>query len=211
MNEPFTMHELERALARAKRKSAPGPDGITFQCLRNLDQEQRAKLLAFYNLLWERGTLPDSFTRAYVCPILKRGKPANKLGSYRPISLTSAVGKLFEMMVLARLEWLAAEQSWNPEQQIGYRRGRSTADCIADVVSTFEQAKGSKHIMFLVLLDVEKAFHALPHATIHAALDRCQVMGRMSTYLDAFLCNRSLQVRVGKTLSSAFPVTAGVP
>lgn len=144
-------------------------------------RNQRARLLAYFNHLWERGTLPESFTRAYVFPILKRGKPPDELGSYWPISSTSAVGKLPEMMMLDRMEWLAGEHGWSPEQQVGYRRGRSTAHCITDVVSTFEQAKGSKYIMFLVLLDVEKAFDALPDATIHAALDRCRVMRRMRT------------------------------
>lgn len=65
--------------------------------------------------------------------------------------------------------------------------------------------------MFLVLLDVEKAFEGLPHSTIRTALDRCCVTGSIRAYLDAFLSNRRLQVRVAKTLSSVHPVTAGVP
>ncbi|KAH9384367.1 hypothetical protein HPB48_026374 [Haemaphysalis longicornis] len=52
MNGPFTALELERALTMAKGKSTPAPDGITFQCLRNLDEDKRARLLAYFNLLW---------------------------------------------------------------------------------------------------------------------------------------------------------------
>lgn len=211
MNDPFTIQELNQALARAKRKSAPGLDGITFQSLRNLNEGQRAKLLAFFNELWERGALPDTFTLAVICPILKPGKGRGHYDNYRPISLTSAAGKLLEMMVLARLEWLSYANNWNPEQQTGFRCGRSTQDSIVDVVSSLEQAKGTRTVLFLVLLDVEKAFDRLPHSAINTALDGRRVSGRLRTYLHAFLNNRRMCVRVAKSLSTEHQVTAGVP
>lgn len=103
LNEPFTSQALERALASAKRESAPGLDGITFQCLRNLNEDQHTKLLAFHNDFWEHSALADLFVLAITCPILKHGKRPNHFYSYQPILFTPAVVKLLEMMALARL------------------------------------------------------------------------------------------------------------
>lgn len=64
------------------------------------------KLLAFYNNFWERSVLPDFFVLAVTCPILKHGKRPDHFYSYQPIWLPSAVVKLLEMIVLARLERL---------------------------------------------------------------------------------------------------------
>lgn len=38
-------------------------------------------------------------------PLLKSGRPADDLSSYRPISLTSCLGKQLERMVLRRLNY----------------------------------------------------------------------------------------------------------
>ncbi|XP_077508527.1 uncharacterized protein LOC144119888 [Amblyomma americanum] len=95
--------------------------------------------------------------------------------------------------------------------QTGFRRHRCTADSIPDVVSCLEEAKQQGEDALLVLLDVQAAFDSLPHSTIEQALDDLGVTGRLRRFVTAFLSNRSMQVRLGGTLSSPRPITAGVP
>lgn len=92
---PFTAAELARAIQNVKRKSAPGADGITYQAIKNLNEEQRSLLLDFYNHHWISGTLPEQFGLQLVSPILKKNK-SKLFSSYRPISLTSAASKILE-------------------------------------------------------------------------------------------------------------------
>ncbi|KAK8771463.1 hypothetical protein V5799_025294 [Amblyomma americanum] len=77
---PFTAAELNNALQRCHRRSAPGPDGVTRQMLRNLDAQQR------------HGELLEDWQTAVVCPIRKAGRPPTELNEYRPVALTSAAG-----------------------------------------------------------------------------------------------------------------------
>ena len=51
-------------------------------------------VLLLFNLIWYKGQLPKAWKHAIVLPILKAGKQPNSPSSYRPISLTSALGKL---------------------------------------------------------------------------------------------------------------------
>lgn len=210
-NEPIAPHELQRALNRSKKKSAPGADGLTLQMLRNLDAPEKKRLLAVFNDTWDSSILPDNWRNAIVVPILKPRKPAKQLSSYRPVSLTSAACKTMEFIALERLTWIARATNFLPEMQTGFRKHRCTADSIADVVSTLEEAKYAGDIVFLVLLDVQSAFDNLPHTIIEQALDALGVTGKLRSFVSAFLSNRTFQVRVGQTLSSPRPVTSGVP
>nr|XP_050038382.1 uncharacterized protein LOC126535615 [Dermacentor andersoni] len=106
-SDDFTFHEQQRVLCRRRRRSAPGADGVTHQMLRNLDDDHRRHLLEAYNTVFREGCLPDPWRCAVVVPVLKRGKPARDLTSYRPVSLSSVPGKTMETMALSRLQWSA--------------------------------------------------------------------------------------------------------
>jgi len=60
---------------------------------------------------------------AVICPILKPGAQRNHPKSYRPVSLTSHVIKLFEIIVRTALVDYLNENSMPPEDQHGFIRG----------------------------------------------------------------------------------------
>ncbi|KAH7960964.1 hypothetical protein HPB49_025357 [Dermacentor silvarum] len=137
--------------------------------------------------------------------------PPRSLTSYRPISLTSVPGKTMEAMALSRLQWIADIRGAFPPEQCGFRAHRSTADCLAAVVGTLEQASRDGHAAYLLLLHVQSAFYSLPHATIISAVRALGVQGGLLAYIRAFLSDRTSAVRVGQAISSHRPVTCGVP
>ncbi|XP_037501541.1 uncharacterized protein LOC119375435 [Rhipicephalus sanguineus] len=116
-----------------------------------------------------------------------------------------------EAVVLPRLRWIAGAMNFMPEQQTGFRRYRCTADSIADVVSTLDDARNRGDVALLVLLDVQSAFDGLPHVVIESALDALGVGGCLRRFITQFLTGRTLRVRVGRTTSSPRAVTSGVP
>ncbi|KAH7940568.1 hypothetical protein HPB49_002037 [Dermacentor silvarum] len=99
----FSIGELRTVLASRRCRSAPGSDDITYQMLRNFDRDQ-LHLLDAYNTVWRTGVIPKECSEAVVVPLLKNGKPSSYPASYRPVSLTSAAGKVFQAMALRRLE-----------------------------------------------------------------------------------------------------------
>ena len=58
------------------------------------------------------------------------GKPLDSPASFRPISLTSCVSKLFERIILSRLLFFLESNSILSPRQAGFRPGRSTLDQI---------------------------------------------------------------------------------
>ncbi|XP_064488426.1 uncharacterized protein LOC135400523 [Ornithodoros turicata] len=63
----FTVHELKRAIqAASNKKTAPGPDGISYKCLANIGRKAMKILLEIYNKSWRTGRMengtPDCIT-----------------------------------------------------------------------------------------------------------------------------------------------------
>ncbi|XP_037577065.1 uncharacterized protein LOC119459328 [Dermacentor silvarum] len=179
--------------------------------LQNLDRVAQRQLLRAINEVWDTGLLPEVWLTAVVVPIRKPGRPATAITSYRPMSLTSAACKLMETIVLGQLNWIAGAVDFLPEQQTGFCRHRCTADSIADVISTLEEARSNGEVALLILLDIQSAFDGLPHSVIENALDGLGVGGCLRQFVSSFLMGRTLRVRVGRTLSSPCRVTMGVP
>ncbi|KAM7305321.1 hypothetical protein ISCGN_015218 [Ixodes scapularis] len=142
MDAPFTLHELRHATdACPRQSSSPGPDGVTNQAIRNLDESCHDSLLDYMNKVWSSAEIPRARREATTIRLLKSGRPADDLSSYRPISLTSCFGKLLERMVLPRLNYHLEAVDALPDCFSGFRRQRSTADSIADLTTTMEEAK----------------------------------------------------------------------
>ncbi|KAG0425864.1 hypothetical protein HPB47_026989 [Ixodes persulcatus] len=210
--EDLHLHELKRALASLPRKkSAPKPDGVTNQALRNLEEDALPDLLAYLNEVWTTACLPADWKMATVVPLLKPGKPSDQPNSYRPIALTSCVGKLLERIILCRLVHHLEIVGGLPECYAGFRRGRCTADAIADLVTALEDGKARHRTTGVVLLDISKVFDAVEHNSIVTELKRLGIGGRMLAFIRAFLEGREAQVSAAGVCSTVRRMTRGVP
>ncbi|GFX25534.1 putative RNA-directed DNA polymerase from transposon X-element [Trichonephila clavipes] len=128
-NCDFDMFELKRALSSAHNTS-PGPDGISYELLRHLNEDSLVSLLYLFNRIWREQVYPTQWQEAIVIPILRPGKdPKNPL-SYRPIALTSCLCKTLERMVNARFVYELEKNKCIPLFQSGFCKGRSTLDNI---------------------------------------------------------------------------------
>lgn len=104
LNMPFTMFELKKAIAKA-RQSTPGKDGICYLMLAHMSDKSLEVVLKLFNLVWETGRIPSLWKQSVIIPILKPGKDATDPLNYRPIALTSQLGKTMERMVTDRLTY----------------------------------------------------------------------------------------------------------
>ena len=83
--------------------------------------------------------------------ILKPGKAPDNPALYRPISLTSYVGKLIEWMLQARVQILLESMDKIAPEQAGFHTGRSTEEHITrlshDLMDTLEQLKTARTVL----------------------------------------------------------------
>ena len=86
-------------MRKLKKRKAPGPDKLHNEMLVKMENTGKKAVLRLINQSWSTGMIPKNWKNAILSPILKKGKPAEDLNSYRPISITSCLGKLSERMI----------------------------------------------------------------------------------------------------------------
>jgi hypothetical protein len=108
-----------------------------------------------------RGFFPNTWKRAKVIPIPKPNKPTTDPNSYRPISLLSTVGKLFERLRASRFTSFVNQQHLLPQEQFGFRKKHSTLSQLARISDFITNGYNLHKHTGMVLLDLEKAYDSL--------------------------------------------------
>ncbi|KAM7301179.1 hypothetical protein ISCGN_016719 [Ixodes scapularis] len=211
LDAQFTVQELQSALRRCRKKSAAGPDGVPYQALTNLTEVAQDALVKWFNAIWNSGDVPNEWKKAMVVPLLKAGKPPGKAESYRPVSLTSCISKLFERMVQARICWYLEEHHSLPNCMTGFRRGLAAQDSILDLTSDIEDNKNRRRNTIAVFLDVERAYDSVPLPTVLKRMTEIGLTGKIQKFLANFLTGRKIQIRSEGTVSSPRVLHRGLP
>ena len=210
MDRPFITEELDDALRFLPLKKSPGPDKITNEMLIHLGPKCKKKLLQLFNDGWRTGTVPQIWREAIMIPVHKAGKDKSKAENYRPISLTSCMGKLMERLINTRLMWhLETKQLIKPEQA-AFRPNRSTEDQVTYVSQAIEDAFQDKKHALVVWIDLEKAFDKVWREGLKQKLRHCGVGGRMYKWIGQYLKNRKARVQVKEHFSQKKDIRQGV-
>ena len=211
---PFSPAEFLAAASNLSSSTATGTDKVAYPMLKHLPRSGMDFLLHIFNLSWSSHSFPSIWKTSSIIPIHKMGKPLDSPASFRPISLTSCVSKLFERIILSRLLFFLESNSILSPRQAGFRPGRSTLDQILylsqSILDGFNKPRpGSRTI--LSTIDFSKAFDsvwhpALFHKLISAGLPPC-----FARWTQSFLSDRRVSVVYQNHKSRFFRVRRGVP
>ena len=144
-------------------------------------------------------------------PIPKPNKDKSTTDGYRPISLTSFVGKLIERMINTRLMYFLEDNHLINDNQAAFRKHRSTEDQITYLSQMIEDGFQQKKSTLVIWVDLEKAFDQVWKCGLHLKLAKMGVGGKMLSCIEQFLLNRSARVRVGNHQSQKKVLRDGVP
>ena len=209
-NNIFTFNELETALQSCSDTS-PGEDGIHYLMIKNLPHIQLLNLLNFFNYLWVTDSFPESWRSAIVLPFLKPNKPKHNMSSYRPISLTSCLCKLFEKMVLFRLTTFLEKIHFIQPYQSGFKKLHSTIDPLVRLESAIQETFIGDNYLVAVFIDLEKAYDMVWRQLVLKILSNIGLKGHLPEFIKNFLKDRLIKVKVGEFLSQAFILENGLP
>ena len=142
------------------------------------------------------------------------GKPLDSPASFRPISLTSCVSKLFERIILSRLLFILESNSIFSPRQAGFRPGRSTLDQIlyfSQFISDgFNKPRpGSRTI--LSTIDFSKAFDSVWHPALFHKLISAGLLPCFARWTQSFLSDRRACAIYQNHKSRCFRVRRGAP
>ena len=95
-----------------------------------------------------------------IVPLVKnRNGDLTDKNNYRPITLSSTISKVFENVILYRLE----EYLWTTDNQFGFKAGHSTDLCVYALTEFIEYFKRRSTSVYVAFLDASKAFDKINH------------------------------------------------
>ena len=156
--------------------------------------------------------MPGKWKEALITPILKPTKPNNDPSSYRPISLTSfIICKIMERLIVNRLCWYIERNHLFNKNQSGFRRNRTCIDHIMRIQDDVNKALRTKSNVVGLFIDLEKAFDMVWKDGLLQKLRNIGIRKRMHDWIEDFLTDRTIQVRVGNQLSRKVRLENGTP
>lgn len=212
LNSEISKQEVKFGMGNLKSNSM-GRDLIHNQMLKNLSDANKKHLLHLLNHMLRTSYVPDDWKQATIIPIRKPDKPAESPDSYRPISLTSCLGKIMERIVNQRLVWMFEKNGLRLKTQSGFRKGRGTMDNIIGLEHYIREGFNKRNPLntYAVFLDVAKAFDTTWIQGLLFKLSNKGVSGQILGWLNNLLRNRTYCVRIGSKHSQNHPIKVGVP
>ena len=177
--------------------------------LQKLPKRCAKAVLKLYNLIWLNSDFPVSWRHSVVLPVLKPGKDPLNPASYRPISLTSTLCKLMEKLVTNRLTYFVEKHNILSNIQCGFRKGRSTIDHIIRLQDTINKFNNNKGFTVGVFIDFQSAFDMMWQSGLLLKLRNLGITGNVFSFIKNFLTDRTMQVKVGNTLSQTYLLENG--
>ena len=203
----FSPELVAKTIKGLKPKKAPGLDSVTNRALRHLPRMIITALTRLFNAVLRLGYFPRAWKEGLVIMLPKARKNLRNPDSYRPITLLSAVAKLFEKLLLPLLQ--AHLQPRN--EQFGFRSGHSTTLQVARVVHYATTAFYRKESATAAFLDVSRAFDRVWHPGLLHKVLNAGIPHYVAQVLADYLRGRTFRVRVESARSSSHPIAAGVP
>ena len=198
-------------ISKLKLRKAPGPDRIHGEMLLRLGSTGKDVLLKLINLSWEKGELPQIWKNAHLVPILKKGKNPAEPKSYRPISLTSCIGKIAERMINRRLYWYLESTGQLGKNQAGFRRGKCAEDQLFRLTQGIQDGFQNKKHTLAVFVDLQQAYDRVWRKGLLMKMTDIGIHGKMYKWIKFFLSNRTIQTKLNDALSSKEVLEEGLP
>ena len=209
-NAPIRPRDIRSVLSKSNKKSAPGPDGITYNTLLKLDCTHHA-LATLFNKVLTSGAHPPSWGESVVKLLYKKGDSADP-SNFRMIALTGCIGKTYHLILSERLStYLTSNKFIDPTLQKAFLPGIN--GCIehnAIMEEIIKDAKNKNRTCHITFFDLEDAFGSVPHTLIDSTLERNHLPENIRNYFHNLYTHSTAVVQTKSFRSDPFTFRRGV-
>ena len=209
LNEPLQYDEVECVCSQLK----PGVTGVSidYEHIRFAGSNLWVLLHKLFQDFFEKFSVCDDLKVGVILPLFKgKGAKANNKDNYRGITLFPTLCKIYEMILLNRLEKYAAQMGFFSEMQFGFQEGVGCNEASFTILETINHMleRGSK--IFSCFLDVRKAFDTVwIDGLLYKLFSELGIRGRMWLAIRDLYTNVKAQVFYEGSLSRKINLSQG--
>ena len=196
LNREISMEEI-RSSIKSYQISGKSVDQNQFhpRMLKNLGPVALAHLHRLYNQCFDLGIWV--WDDAEVIFLRKPDKKSYAdPGAYRPISISSYPGKVYERIMAERIEWFMQLAGHLDLDQEGFFKGRNTIRYLNRLHLGIKADIERKLTVLCLFIDFEKAFDSVPKKALIYKLYQLGIRGKMLKLLDSFLFGKKVKINI---------------
>ena len=195
LNKKISIREIKNAIKKTKFNNKSFDNhGMHPKMLHNLGPKALELIQDLFNGCLEKGDW--IWNEAEVIFLKKDGKESYALpGSYRPISITSYIGKIFEKILAARLTTFLEQQGLLDPDQEGFTPKRNTHRYLYRLIQEIKNDL-KNHTVMTLFIDLEKAFDSIWKKGLITKLFKLNFTGKVLGLIDNFLNTRKVKLNV---------------
>ena len=173
--DPFSLEEVEAVIAKTRSNSSPSPlDQVPYTVLKKCPSLMPA-LLHLYNTCWLTQTAPQAW-KVGTIHLLGKSKAAqdpSQPSNFRPIALTSCIGKVFSSLLKQRwLSYMLDNHYLNTSVQKAFVDGiPGCTEHHVKLLSIINEARRKHKSLCVAWLDLANAFGSVHHDLIRFSLN----------------------------------------
>ena len=209
--EPFSLKELNTEIKKLKKQSAVGGDKIHNLYIINASDSFKKQILHLVNETIRQNEIPSEWKTTIVKMIPKKKAGSTNPKDYRPISITSCLGKLAERLINMRLTKFIEENNLIVKFQAGFRRHRQTRDNLIHLIQKGIESFNRKKKICAIFFDIQSAFDKIWHNGLIFKLLSIKIPIYIIKWCIQFLDSRSFTVNLNGCSSNKYKISAGVP
>ena len=133
--------DLKECIKNIKIKNCEGYDRIPQRILADGSSILETPLGELFSKIYNQRSIPQQWLVSKIIPIHKKG-PKNKLENYRPIANLCSTSKIFERLILRRIQSIELHNNVDitGKQQHGFKKCKSTATLALQIQSLIATA-----------------------------------------------------------------------
>jgi hypothetical protein len=196
------------AVLKINKGKAPGLDGIMIEHLLNCHPIIYTLLAKLFNQIITSGHIPADFGHGIIIPLPKSESVGgrHKLDSFRGITLSPMISKIFEHCIMELLH----DYLYSDDHQFGFKPKTGCSHAIYTVRLVVDYFLQNDSTINLCFIDVSKAFDRVNHSVLFMKLMKRRVPVAFITILRNWYDNLDARVRWNDVMSHTFKVCAGV-
>ena len=196
LNEKITIQEIKNVIKKQKpeRKSLD-KENFHPKMFKFFGSKAMLLMCKLFNLCFSTGIWV--WEEADVIFLKKDGKDSYDVpGSYRPISITSYIGKLLEKIFVIRILKHQKIEKLNDEDQEGFSEKRNTVRYLNRLNLSIKQDIIMNNTSIGLFIDLEKAFDSVWQQGLIIKLNKIGIKGKMLKIINSFLRNRKISLSI---------------
>jgi hypothetical protein len=138
LDNNITDKEIINAISKLHGSKSPGLDNISNNMIKHSQSFLIASFKKLFNSWLANGLYPRNWSERYITVLLKSGDVADP-NNYRGLTITNAIGKLFNCILNNRLDSFLSERKIINNCQIGFTKKARTSDHMFILKSIIDQ------------------------------------------------------------------------